>query len=442
MLKRLLEVTDWSGAETTAAEASFPALFPSGLEFNAPARGHWNIVHLGMLLPQSHQVFVCAQGCLRGVVLTAAEMNAMDRMSWVAVTQNDLLGSGMQQQIVDGTAEILSRMDVLPPAVLVFISCIQQFAGCDMGDVCRELKNRFPATGFIDCYMNPTMRKSGLTPDQIMRRQLYALLEPAPKQPRSVNFLGAEYSVSERSELMRLLRGEKFTVRDITNCKSFSEYRQMEESAVNITVLPNARAAGDELARRLGQKHLYLPLCYGREEILRNLRLAADCFGAAVPDTSGPEEDADEALRRACGKVGSLPLEISFTATPRPLGLARLLLEHGFAVRRVYLDTVNPEEEADFLWLKRRAPELLFTSTLRPQMRFRAERSEEPVLAIGQEAAYFADTRHFVNLNAGGGLYGFSGISELAGLIEDAAAREKDLDFVIAKKALGCESCL
>ena len=71
-------------------KAAFPAPFESGLEYNPPTRGVWNIVHTGMLIPESRQIFVCAQGCLRGVILTAAEMNAMDRMSWVTVSEQDL----------------------------------------------------------------------------------------------------------------------------------------------------------------------------------------------------------------------------------------------------------------------------------------------------------------------------------------------------------------
>ena len=56
------------------ADANFPAPFRSGLEYSSPARGTWNIVHTGMLIPEVHEIFVCAAGCLRGVVLTAAEM--------------------------------------------------------------------------------------------------------------------------------------------------------------------------------------------------------------------------------------------------------------------------------------------------------------------------------------------------------------------------------
>ena len=76
-------MTKESGINIT--KAVFPAPFESGLEYNPPTRGVWNIVHTGMLIPESRQIFVCAQGCLRGVILTAAEMNAMDRMSWVTV---------------------------------------------------------------------------------------------------------------------------------------------------------------------------------------------------------------------------------------------------------------------------------------------------------------------------------------------------------------------
>ena len=63
--------------------------FAGGLEYNPPARGVWNIVHTGMLIPECHEIFACAQGCLRGVILTAAEMNAIERMSWISVSEQD-----------------------------------------------------------------------------------------------------------------------------------------------------------------------------------------------------------------------------------------------------------------------------------------------------------------------------------------------------------------
>ena len=43
-------------------DIDFNAPFYEGLQYNAPARGVWNIVHTGMLIPETHQVYVCAQG--------------------------------------------------------------------------------------------------------------------------------------------------------------------------------------------------------------------------------------------------------------------------------------------------------------------------------------------------------------------------------------------
>lgn len=122
---------DWKlderGASVEIKDASFPAPFVSGLEYAPPARGTWNIVHIGMLMPESHQIFVCAQACLRGVVLTAAEMNAMDRFSTIAVEDHNLLDGDMEELIIEGTTDILERMPKKPRAVLLFTSCVHHF---------------------------------------------------------------------------------------------------------------------------------------------------------------------------------------------------------------------------------------------------------------------------------------------------------------------------
>ena len=67
------------GAMIRIKDASYPTPFHPGLEFNSPVHGNWNIVHTGMLMPETIQIYVCADNCMRGVVLTAAEMNAADR---------------------------------------------------------------------------------------------------------------------------------------------------------------------------------------------------------------------------------------------------------------------------------------------------------------------------------------------------------------------------
>ena len=444
MLKRLNGEDDMTGAEVAIRDAEFPVPFASGLEYNAPARGPWNIVHTGMLMPESHQVFACAQGCLRGVILTAAEMEAMDRMSWISVDRNDLFDGSLERNIVEGTADILRKLPRKPRAVLLFLSCVHLFAGCDFEAIIAELRALFPDVVFVDCYMNPTMRKSGLTPDQLMRGQLYAPLAPCPSEPMTANLIGNDRPTDGSSELARLVRQAGWKLRDITACKTFEEYLAMAKSTLEITYLPTAAAAGDALERRLGRKHLYLPLSYDFDEIARNLAKLADALGTVAPDWTEAKNNALRALEHAREIAGDFEVEIDYTATPRPVGLALLLAEHGFRVTRVYTDAMIEEERPAFERLRSLAPELLLTATVHAKMRFAGKGVHEhgPVLAIGQKAAYFSGTRHFVNIVAGGGMYGFDGIARLAALIEDAAAHEKDTERVIQHKGLGCRSCL
>ncbi len=445
MLKKIGENWDLRNAETTIADAVFPMPFAAGLEYNAPARGPWNIVHTGMLIPESHQIFACAQGCLRGVILTAAEMNAMNRMSWIAVRENDIFDGSLEENVIQGTCDILNKMPEKPRAVLLFLSCIQLFAGCDFAMLLDELGKRFPAIDFIDCYMNPTMRKSGLTPDQLMRKQLYApLRDSGSTDLRAVNLIGNDRATADSCEWCEWLRQAGFTLRDIVKCRRYDEYLQMAQSMLEVTYLPSAEVAGATLARRLNRRHVHLPLSYSAAEIQENYRRLGELLDLAVPDFAPVRNRAEQALARARKAIGGLPVEIDYTATPRPLGLARLLVEHGFTVTRVYADVFIPAEQADFEWLQAHVPDLRLTATVHAKMRFagRGLRTVGPVLAVGQKAAYFSGTRHFVNMVAGGGWYGWDGIARFADALLDGAASEKNTETVIQHKGLGCESCL
>ena len=437
MLKRVFEQAQTSGAGVEIVSASFPAPFASGLEYSAPARGTWNIVHTGMLLPGAHQIFVCAQGCLRGVVLTAAEMGAEARFSTVAIRESDVLEGDMEDLIVEGVSDILRKLPELPPAVLVYTSCIHHFMGCDLPLVYRRLRERFPQVDFTDCYMNPIMRKSGLTPDQLMRRQLYSLLRPRPLEEKKVALIGGDLPLSPESELCRLVRESGHELLDINYCQSYEEYQEMAAAATIITCQPPAVAAGEALAKRLGQRHLYLPQCFDYERIERDLATLAEALGTSAPDLRMAREQAEAALDEAYREIGELPIAIDYTLHPRPLGLARLLLEHGFRVETVYADSFSDEEEADFNWLKLRHPRLQLCATVHHRMRV-LERGGESLLALGQKAAYFSGSDHFVNLVEGGGLYGYDGVIRLAALMREAAREKKDARSLIQIKGLGC----
>ena len=97
-----------------------------------------------MLVPECHEIFVCAQGCLRGVVLSAAELGLQRRFSTITVTEEHLRDGQLEDTIIEGVTHILERLPKLPPAVLVYSSCLHHFSGADLGWAYRKLSEAFP----------------------------------------------------------------------------------------------------------------------------------------------------------------------------------------------------------------------------------------------------------------------------------------------------------
>ena len=441
MLTRVNAQISHEGAEIAIGKASFPAPFVSGLEYASPARGTWNIVHTGMLIPGAHEIFVCAASCLRGVVLTAAEMNAQGRFSTVEVREHNLLDGDMEELVIEGVSDIIEKLPARPPAVLVYTSCVHHFTGCDLDMIYQELRGRYPDIDFTDCYMNPIMRKSGLAPDQIMRSRLYSLLKAREINEHAVAIIGNDLPTNEDSDLLVWLKENGLKIHEITSCKTYEEYQQMAESAYYISYNPAAVAGGDMLAQRLGGKHCYLSFSYDYDEIESGYTKLAEALGIPAPDFTAKREACEAALKETKELIGDRTIAIDYSFCTRPLGLARMLLDAGFNVKRVYLDNIIGEEKKDFEYLKEHFPDLLLYPTVHAKMRFMSAKEPSDMLAVGQKAAYFANTNHFVNVVEGGGMHGYQAILRTLSLMREAFLEEKDMRSLIQIKGMGCEGC-
>lgn len=442
MLKRVTAPKEVPSVGIPIREASFPSPFASGLEYASPARGTWNIVHTGMLIPEAHEIFVCAASCLRGVVLTAAELGAAHRFSTVEIRENNLLDGDMEDLVIDGVSDILEKLPEMPPVVLVYTSCVHHFAGCDLDMIYERLRERFPAVDFVDCYMNPIMRKSGLTPDQIMRSRLYQPLKPRPIRRGAVAIIGNDLPTDPDSDLMQLLRDNGLKIHEITGCRTYEAYQEMAESEAYISYYPAAVAGGNQLSQRLGGKHCYVPFSFDYEEIEQGLNHLADSLGLAAPDFTGKRDECEKALKETLALIGRTPIAIDYAYCPRPLGLAKLLLDGGFNVQRVYLDAISGEEKAAFEYLKEAYPALLLFPTVHASMRFLGAKEPTGYLALGQKAAHFMNTNHFVNVVEGGGMLGYQAVLKTLALMREAFLEEKDMRSLIQIKGMGCSGCI
>lgn len=451
MLKRVGDREFPGKIEVFIKEASFPVPFQPGLEFNSPAHGNWNIVHTGMLVPEAQQIYVCADNCMRGVVLTAAEMNAADRFSFVIVEEKDLLGGNLEDVTIEGVTDVLKRLDKKPKAVLLFTVCLHHFLGSDLDRIYGELEKRFPEIFFMRCFMDPIMQKTGPTPDQKLRLAMYDAVQERKADPKCVTVLGSDFALDEGSDICRILKKNEILLREIPTCETWEDYQNLGEGSLILNCYPAGKFGAEKQAERLGRPFLYLPGSFDYGEIQEQEEKLLGMLGQQNNRKTGKINGLDiekeireceEALSHAHQIIGDTPIAVDYLFHPRPLGLTKLLLTHGFQVQSVFLDSISPEEKEVFFWLKENYPELKLISTVRPEMRVRTRQQSEKILAIGQKAAWFTGSRNFVNMVQGGGLWGFDGIRRTAQLIVEAFNEEKDPEDLIVRKGWGCESCI
>ena len=233
-----------------------------------------------------------------------------------------------------------------------------------------------------------------------------------------------------------------YEIKELPACRNYHEYLEMGESFLNLTLIPNAFQSGHILSQRLKTVHIHIPCCYGYDEIEENYRRLFSFLKTEMPDFENERIRCENALANALKVIGKTAVSIDYTAVFRPLGLARLLAQHGFNVTEIICDVFSQEEKEDFEFLQHNFPDIEIRCSVKPEMRFYHNESCEKILCIGQKSAWYNSSDYFVNIVSGGGFYGFRGIEKICSLMTEAFLVPKDRRKEISRKGLGCESCL
>ena len=208
----------------------------------------------------------------------------------------------------------------------------------------------------------------------------------------------------------------------------------MASSFLNITYLPSAAEAGKSL---LFGKHLRLRCSFDADTIAEELGSLCDALGVPCPDFTDGRWSAEAALTKVSGVLGGRAVAIDYTAVSRPFDLALALVRHDVNVRWIIADGTG-EDIPEFYALKAAAPDIQVISAVHADMIGFV--GDPDVLAIGQKAAYYLCTDNFVDIVAGGGLFGFTGVVKLCAMIEDAHFNKKDRMSLIRRKGFGLPS--
>lgn len=412
-----------------------------GLAYASPVRGVWNIVHVGTLVPQAHQVYVCPTSCLRGVVLTTAEMGAMDKLSTITVGEDNLIDGDMEEALQTGVERIIAELPVRPRMMMIFTSCVHHFLAVNYRRVYNVLREKYPDIDFVDCYMDPIMRRTAPVGPSLLR-QMTRVQKKIEKNPKQVSYVGNCFHPDIHCDLSILLEERGITIKDVNTSKTYDDYLSMAASPVNFLFHNMAIPAAKDMKIRLDQDWMQLRPGYNYEAIREDLEKALDMAGVQAPQSDWfvqQTQMTEEAVSAAKQAISDTPIALDYTAVDRPLELALFLLRHGFNVQRVYIDVFTEAEEV-FDALRQEAPQLRIYPSLNWNILKMDRDTKGKILCIGQKAAYFNSSDYFVNLVDNEGLYGFAGIRHLMELMVEANEQTKPMKELVQVKGWGC-SC-
>ena len=309
----------------------------SCLSYSSPAHGNWGIGRVGMLIPETHQLFVCPFACGRHGAIGAIIHGYKDRLSYLFIDEGDIVSGGYEQLIIDGTGELLDSIK-RPRAVLIVVSCLDDLLGTDHEVFLKELRRRHPDVKFGLGHMNPISGEGKLPPMVNIQRSLYSFLEPSSRRLRQVNILGQNVP-PKRGDLHEFLEGMGYETRVIGECETFDDYLGLSSSVLDIIAHPAARTAAREMKEKLGIEWLFAPISFDAAEIEAHYRGIAEILGEPFHFDLEPwRESLAESLEGTKEAVGGREIAVDDSATVRPFSLAKLLAKNCFRVVRICAD--------------------------------------------------------------------------------------------------------
>ena len=373
-----------------------------------PYHGGWDVARIALDIPESHILFVCPVSCARIISLNAVKDGYKDRISVLALTEDDIVSGSYEEKTIAGALELLGALTPRPKALILYVSCIDAMLGNDHTFQTEEIMRQYPDVNCFVLKMCPITRYSGDLPLVALQHDMY---EPLPKEkvPREkiVAFLGSNIAYSEDCELIRLLKDNGYRPLHIQAASSYEDYLAVRASSLNLCLMPFASSAGKMLMERFETPMLPYFAKYDFAAIRATLEALAGALSLPLPDLDRMEAETKAYLTEIAGKIHGTPLVIDSTATLFPNDLKKTLESCGFSVRRIYADDIH-----------RTPPDVDSGSIVLPAKR--AYKKQEDVIALGMAASSFEGAKMTAGLFYDNGWWGYDGLKRMGDAILQA----------------------
>ena len=418
----------------------------NSLEYTCPSHGGWGMVRIGMLIPESHQLFVCPSACGRHGALGAIKQGLKKRLSYLYLEESDVI-SGYDGAIYEAVDELLERLQERPKVLIVFVSCLDDLIGTDCDAVIDELSMRYPDIKFRMGHMNPIQSDSDEPPLVSIWKNVYSLMEyDGGKRQPGINMLGNYVPLHENSEFLTVMQQLGVNVFHVGNMSTYEELRNMGNNCLNLLVTSPVEKVANLLKRTQGIDYFKGHVTYHLDEIKENYHSIIqklvelnvieenDCRLVQVEsELDAWEGKAAQAIQTAREKVGNKTICIDYSAFANPFSAARFFAQNGFNIRKVYAKEID-EADTSYQWLMNETQ--IEIVEIKKHDIVNKWKEKEDGIAIGLEAAYVSGSKYVVSVFQDEQMYGYYGVCLLMERLINCMAEERDLEEVINQAGL------
>ena len=438
---------------------------PATLAFNSPGAEGFGVKRAALCVPESIELIVSPRCCGHMSTDLPGGKDVNERLFFMELNEIDLVtGRYLKKIPAEVEKAIQARIDAgfsKPKAVLLVFTCVDALLGTDM-DAMASACEKKSGVRVVSAPMFALTRE-GMNPPMVqVRRSIFSLLEKRQRNPHAVNVLGSFGGLDSESmaELHKILATAGITtIRTVADCSSYEEFQKMAEANFNIVIDQEARAAADDMEKRLGIGYIELQRFYGNDRIASQYKAFlkaigvedssvisdaeglishADCAKLASNDDSNPRASVENPenssvdnlnSENASADISGKTFAVGECANAMPVELALTLLEYGCEVSEVFC-TLSQRDAWYILQISQRSPRTRFYFNQHPTM-IGFKPNPDVDICIGRDACWYykdAPVRK-ITANRDRQPFGFAAVGELFEEISDRNVRHSDEIF-------------
>ena len=405
---------------------------PATLAYNSPGAEGFGVKRAGLSVPESIMLIVAPGCCGRNTSLISSMPEYKNRFFYLEMSEPDLVTGRHLNKIPDAIKEVLEFLrdngKKIPKVVMICITCVDALLGTDMDRVCRKAEEaliggEFDGIKVRPCYMYALTREGRRPPMVHVRQTIYSLLEPMEKDARSVNIIGG-FAPLENTELKEYLTLAGIrNIRQISTCGTYEEFLKMASANFNIVIDPEARAAAEDMNKRLNIPYIELTRVYSSGKINSQYKALASVAGIDIDD-SAEKAEAEEAVARLKNAYPDLKINVGECTNANAFELALSLARMGFKVGEIYA-TLAPENYVYVKNLALLSPDTKIYCNMEPTMLYYKISQSDANVTIGKDAKFYCPDIPNVAWNQDSRPFGYQGIRDLMDKIFESMKEAK-----------------